>query len=101
MTPSPRRSTPVVASAVTAPAASKARAAPTAARAPAAVLALTVATALSACASVQPWERGTLARPEMQLDANALQTGLYEQVYDSKEASSGGGGTAGAGCGCN
>ena len=62
-----------------------------------------VATAISlgACASVQPWERGTLARPEMQLDPNPLQTGLYEQVYDSKEAASGGAGTAGAGCGCN
>ena len=56
---------------------------------------------LSACATVQPWERGTLARPEMQLDPNSLQTGLYEQVYDSKEAASGGTKTAGAGCGCN
>ena len=56
---------------------------------------------LNACAAVAPWERGTLARPEMQLDPNPLQTGLYEQVYDSKEASSGGMKTAGAGCGCN
>ena len=60
-----------------------------------------LALCLGACASVQPWERGTLARPEMQLDPNPLQTGLYEQVYDSKEAASGGGDTAGAGCGCN
>ena len=56
---------------------------------------------LSGCASVQPWERGRLARPEMQLDPNPLQTGLYEQVYDSKEAAGGGASTAGAGCGCN
>ena len=63
--------------------------------------AVTAALGLGACASVQPWERGTLARPEMQLDPNPLQTGLYEQVYDSKEAASGGAGTAGAGCGCN
>ena len=56
---------------------------------------------LTACATVQPWERGTLARPEMQLDPNPLQTGLYEQVYDSKEAASGGTSAAGAGCGCN
>ena len=67
----------------------------------AALLAGAVTLGLGACASVQPWERGTLARPEMQLDPNALQTGLYEQVYDSKEAASGGAGTAGAGCGCN
>ena len=56
---------------------------------------------LTGCASVQPWERGTLARPEMQLDPNPIQTGLYEQVYDSKEAAGGGASTAGAGCGCN
>ena len=56
---------------------------------------------LAACAPVQPWERGTLARSEMQFDPNSLQTGLYEQVYESKEAASGGTKTAGAGCGCN
>ena len=56
---------------------------------------------LSGCASVQPWERGRLARPEMQLDPNPLQTGLYEQVYDSKEAAGGGTKAEGAGCGCN
>ena len=71
------------------------------ARAPNALLAAVLALILSACASVQPWERGTLARPEMQLDPNPLQTGLYEQVYDSKEAAGGGTKTAGAGCGCN
>ena len=64
-----------------------------------ALLAITLS--LSACASVQPWERGRLARPEMQLDPNPLQTGLYEQVYDSKEAASGGTKAEGAGCGCN
>ena len=37
----------------------------------------------------------------MQLDPNPLQTGLYEQVYDSKEAASGGTKAEGAGCGCN
>ena len=60
-----------------------------------------VALSLGACANVQPWERGTLARPEMQLDSNPLQTRLYEQVYDSKEAAGGGTKAAGAGCGCN
>jgi len=56
---------------------------------------------LTSCESVQPWERGTLARPEMQLSADQLGGALYEQVYYSKEASSGGTGAAGAGCGCN
>ena len=60
-----------------------------------------IAVMLAACEAVAPWQRGKLARPEMQLDANMLQSGLYEQVYESKEASGGGTRTAGAGCGCN
>ena len=60
-----------------------------------------IALVLTACAPVRPWERGTLARAEMQFDPDPLQTGLYEQVYESKEAASGGTKTAGAGCGCN
>ncbi len=56
---------------------------------------------LGGCETVQPWERGTLARPEMQLDSDPLETTLMEQVYESKEAASGGNGAAGAGCGCN
>jgi hypothetical protein len=56
---------------------------------------------LTSCESVQPWERGTLARPEMQLSQDQLGDALYDQVYYSKEASSGGAGAAGAGCGCN
>ena len=54
-----------------------------------------------ACQNVQPWERGILARPEMQLDPDKLASRLRDQVYFSKEASSGGNNTAGAGCGCN
>ena len=56
---------------------------------------------LGGCETVQPWERGPLARPEMQLDSDPLETTLMEQVYESKEAASGGNGAAGAGCGCN
>ena len=57
--------------------------------------------ALSACEAVSPWQWGSLARPEMQLDPNVLQSALYDQVYESKEASRGRAKTAGAGCGCN
>ena len=64
-------------------------------------LAAALAPLLGACASVDPWERGALARPEMQFEPSPLHGDLYEQVYDSKEAASGGSGTAGAGCGCN
>jgi hypothetical protein len=56
---------------------------------------------LTGCETVQPWERGHLAKPEMQLNDDETGSDLYSQVYDSKEASSGGSGTAGAGCGCN
>ena len=63
---------------------------------------LVVATlALSGCAAVQPWERDVLARPEMSLDANALDAAIDDHIYFSKEASSGGRGFGGGGCGCN
>ena len=42
-----------------------------------------------------------LARKEMQLNPHPLQTAAEEHVYFSKEASSGGRGFAGGGCGCN
>lgn len=59
--------------------------------------------ALSGCSSlgVQPWERDVLARPEMSLDANALDAAIDDHIYFSKEASSGGRGFGGGGCGCN
>jgi hypothetical protein len=58
---------------------------------------------LSGCASlgVQPWERDVLARPEMSLDADPLDAAIDDHVYFSKEASSGGRGFGGGGCGCN
>ena len=59
--------------------------------------------ALSGCSSlgVQPWERDVLARPDMSLDANALDAAIDDHIYFSKEASSGGRGFGGGGCGCN
>jgi len=56
---------------------------------------------LSACAEVQPWERGRLAKPHMALDADPLLSSIDAQTYNSKEAASGGNGPAGGGCGCN
>jgi hypothetical protein len=56
---------------------------------------------LSACATVQPWERGRLAQPQMALEADALLGAMDQHVYSSKEAASGGVGPAGGGCGCN
>jgi hypothetical protein len=50
---------------------------------------------------VKPWERDTLARPEMQLLHDPVEAGLDDHIYFSKEASSGGRGFGGGGCGCN
>ena len=56
---------------------------------------------LGACTSVSPWERGILAKPEMAWEPDVLQGKLQEHVYFSKEASNGGYGAGGGGCGCN
>lgn len=66
------------------------------------VAVLTLA-ALSGCSSwgAKPWQRGILSRPDMQLVADPVQAGLDDHVYFSKEASSGGRGFGGGGCGCN
>jgi len=66
-----------------------------------AVTALWVTLLTGACAPVQPWERGRLAQPSMALDEDPLLTSISEHIYSSKEASSGGAGPAGGGCGCN
>ena len=56
---------------------------------------------LASCQTVEPWERDRLAQQEMQLTPNVLDARLSAQVFFSKEAASGGGATAGGGCGCN
>ena len=57
----------------------------------------------SGCSSlgVKPWQRDILSREDMLMDADALDLALDEHIYFSKEASSGGQGVAGGGCGCN
>ena len=59
--------------------------------------------AASGCSSlgVKPWERYNLASENMLMDADALDLAFDEHIYFSKEASSGGQGFAGGGCGCN
>lgn len=55
------------------------------------------------CASmgVEPWDRDVLAKDEMQLTSDPLEAALDDHIYFSKEASSGGRGFGGGGCGCN
>ena len=58
---------------------------------------------LSGCASmgVEPWERDVLAKEEMQLTTDSIEAATDDHIYFSKEASSGGRGFGGGGCGCN
>lgn len=56
---------------------------------------------LAACAPVQPWERGTLAKAQMALVPYPEQALYREHNYGSREASIGGGSAKGGGCGCN
>ena len=58
---------------------------------------------LSACSSlgVNPWERDILAREDMALESAAMDSAFDDHIYFSKEASSGGKGFGGGGCGCN
>ena len=67
------------------------------------VVALAFSTALAGCtfAPPKPWEKGELAKPAMQFDADRLEARNQEHVYQSKEATSGGYGVGGGGCGCN
>ena len=50
---------------------------------------------------VEPWERDVLARDDMQLVTDPLEAATDDHIYFSKEASSGGRGFGGGGCGCN
>ena len=56
-----------------------------------------------ACSSwgTDPWDRDLLAKPEMALNADPMETATDEHIYFSKEATSGGQGFGGGGCGCN
>ena len=60
-------------------------------------------TLASGCSSmgVEPWERDILAKEEMQLTTDPIEAAIDDHIYFSKEASSGGRGYGGGGCGCN
>jgi hypothetical protein len=69
------------------------------------LLALLLAFALlnAGCSSmgVEAWDRDVLAKSEMQLTTDSLEAATDDHIYFSKEASSGGRGFGGGGCGCN
>lgn len=64
---------------------------------------LTSIVLLAGCSSmgVEPWERDLLAKDSMQPVPNYFENFYDEHIYFSKEASSGGQGVGGGGCGCN
>lgn len=75
-----------------------------------AIAVLCVAVLVSGCASVagslafeevKAWERGALAQDGMQPVLDSMDLSVDEHIYFSREASTGGGGVRGGGCGCN
>lgn len=64
---------------------------------------LLTALALQGCASlgVEPWERDLLSQDEMIFGSDAMELSYEQHTYFSKEATSGGSGFSGGGCGCN
>ena len=65
------------------------------------VIAVIAFAAGSGCKTVEPWQRGTLARDDMAWQTDVMDATLKDHIYFSKEASSGGSGASGGGCGCN
>lgn len=74
------------------------------------LLTTTLIIGLSACSilepmlkteKVQPWQKGIFAKKEMSLEGDRIDAYVDEHIYFSKEASTGGTGVGGGGCGCN
>ena len=56
---------------------------------------------LTSCANVKPWERDALADYTMRPDRDPVTLTLRDHLWFSREASNGGRGIGGGGCGCN
>ena len=63
--------------------------------------AVCVSVLLVGCETVQPWQKGNLAKPDMAFDPDPLATRFADHAYHSKEGASGGLSVGGGGCGCN
>lgn len=64
-------------------------------------LSILLVISLAGCVTVQPYERGRLAQPDMALDAGADLRAGQDHATDYREGSNGGFGGGGGGCGCN
>ena len=56
---------------------------------------------LGGCSSVEPWQRGILAKPQMALDSHPQRSALVAHVRAAREGASGGVTKDGGGCGCD
>ncbi len=65
------------------------------------LLALLATAIFPSCQQVKPWQRGTLAKPVMLPDRDALSLSVSEHMWFTREAISGGRSVGGGGCGCN
>jgi hypothetical protein len=62
---------------------------------------LLAACALGGCATVAPYERERLAKPDMELARNPDAAAGEEHAVNYREGSTGAMGASGGGCGCN
>jgi hypothetical protein len=65
------------------------------------VLAFLIAVGASGCHRVQAYQRGTLARPDMELGEDAAMSGGEDHARAYREGATGGGTGKAGGCGCN
>jgi hypothetical protein len=67
------------------------------------LLALAAALLCGGCAThpVQAWQRGAFTDYAMRADRDPLATAMAEHTWFSREATVGGRGVGGSGCGCN
>jgi hypothetical protein len=57
--------------------------------------------AIAGCATVEPWEHGTLAKPVMATEDPPHETAQKLRTYGAKEGGIAATGVGGGGCGCN
>ena len=65
------------------------------------VTACSTMTNMTTSEDVKPWEKDILAQQDMQFPQDGMFSYSDDHIYFSKEASTGGNGVGGGGCGCN
>lgn len=65
------------------------------------VLAMLIVVSACAFKPIKPWDRGVLAQESMRPDGHPFIKMMDDKIYFAREASSGGQGVGGGGCGCN